>query len=287
MANDIKLFEKYIAELDEVYKLESITAVLDSADSKTVQMTNAGSFKVPVMTVTGLADYDKAGGYKTGAASITYEEKKPTYDRGEKLMVDAEDNADTAGLAFGKLGAEFLRVSVVPEIDAVRLAAYAGAAGGKKQEALTTGADAIAAISAAITAMEENEVTGTKYLYIRPGLLRAIKDLDTTKSKEVLEEFAQVIKAPAARFNTEITTKDGSTEEGFGFEATGNPINFMIVEKSALCQTTKHLVTKVFAPSENQDADAWAFCYRNKGICDVYDSKSAGVYVSYGAKASE
>lgn len=275
MSNSIALFEKYIAELDEVYKLNSITAVLDSADSKTVQMTNAGSFKVPVMTLSGLANYDKGAGYKVGNVTLAYEEKAPSYDRGEKLNVDAEDNADTAGIAFGMLSSEFVRTQVVPEIDAVRLASYANGtvSGNKKEETLATGEAIIKAISDAITKMDEAEVSGTKYLYIRPGLLRAIKDLDTTKSKEVLEEFADVIKAPSSRFNTQITTKSGATEEGFGFEATGNDINFMIVEKSAICQTTKHLVTKVFSPSENQDADAWAFCYRNKGICEVYDSK--------------
>lgn len=279
MANSIALFKKYIDKLDEVYKLESLTARLDSDDSASVQMNGAGEFIIQKMSVSGLADYDKANGYKNGSVTLTNETVAPTYDRGEKLSVDAEDNTDTAGLAFGKLSSVFLRESVVPEIDAVRFATYATNAGTKKGETLTA-ANVVAAISEGVTTMDDKEVTGGKTLFITPKLLQSIKDLDTTKSREVLSEFVEIVKVPSGRFNTQITTKTGGAD-GFGFSATGDAINFLIVEKSAVIQTTKHLVTKVFSPGENQDADAWAFCYRNKGIVDVYENKVDGIYCSY------
>ena len=47
------------------------------------------------------------------------------FDRGRMFTVDTMDNAETAGLAFGRLAAEFIRTKVVPELDAFRFACYA------------------------------------------------------------------------------------------------------------------------------------------------------------------
>ena len=60
---------------------------------------------------------------------------KFNYDRGRKFSVDAMDNEETAGLAFGKLASEFIRTKAVPEMDAVRFASYAAINGiGSKTE---------------------------------------------------------------------------------------------------------------------------------------------------------
>ena len=59
----------------------------------------------------------------------------------------------------------------------------------------------------------------------------------------------------------------------------------MIIERSAAIQFTKHTVSKVFSPEENQFADGWAFVYRAYGLCDVYENKVHGIYLSASATA--
>lgn len=129
MANSITKFKAYIDKLDTVYQQASATSILD-ADADTVRMgAKAGEFLIPKMSMDGLADYSRSSGYVKGDVTIAYETKSCNYDRGRKFSVDAMDNEETAGVAFGKLASEFIRTKVVPEMDAFRFAKYASATG--------------------------------------------------------------------------------------------------------------------------------------------------------------
>ena len=284
MPNSIELFTTYIDLLDEVYASASKTVDLDG-DTAVVRAGATGNeIMIPKMTLDGLADYSRNSGYVRGDVNLTYETVKFNYDRGRKFIVDTMDNAETAGIAFGKLSSEFIRTKVVPEMDAFRFAEYAKNAT-KATGTLSTGADVIAAIRAGVNEMDEAEVPAeNRILYITPTLYGMISDLDTTKSKEVLSQFSKVVTVPQSRFNTEITLKDGKTEgqEAGGFETTGSDINFMIVHKGAVIQYPKHTVDKVIAPEANQESDGWMFFYRAYGLADVYENKAAGIYVHKG-----
>lgn len=296
MPNVINKFAKYVPLLDEVYKKEALTSVLDSDASLAQAGANANEIVIPKIDMDGLGDYDRNSGYTNGDVTFTNETVQFNYERGRMFTVDAMDDEETAGLAYGKLASEFIRTKVAPEGDAFRFAQYAGTSGVTTATGtLSTGADVIAALRTATTNQDEAEVnTESRYLFITPTLKGLVDDLDTTKSKEVLKRFAQVIEVPQTRFYTAIDLKDGkSTGEtaggyvkhvstGAGNEA-GKDINFMIVEKSAVMQYNKHIAPKVVTPEANQDADAWKFGYRKYGLADVYENKVAGIYVHHKA----
>ena len=287
MGNSIALFKQYIGSvLDEVYKNASLTAVLDGANELVQQGANANELLIPKMTMDGLGDYSKSAGYVNGDVTLEMETVKCNFDRGRMFTVDSMDNIETAGVAFGRLAGEFIRTKVVPELDAFRFAAYAGLSGisTTSAAALSTGADVIAAIAAAADGMDNDEVPASeRYLFITPTLLGLVRDLDTTKSKEVLAQFAGVVKVPQSRFYTAIDQLDGTTsgEEAGGYaKATGaKDINFMIVHKPAVIQFEKHVVPKIVTPEQNQSADAWKFGYRNVSIADGYENKVKGIYL--------
>lgn len=287
MAQSIALFKQYITNiLDEVYKSVSLTAVLDGANELVQQGANANELLIPKMSMDGLGDYSKSAGYVNGDVTLEMETVKCNFDRGRMFTVDSMDNIETAGVAFGRLAGEFIRTKVVPELDAFRFAAYAGLSGisTANAAALSTGAAVIAAIAAAADGMDDNEVPASeRYLFITPTLLGLVRDLDTTKSKEVLAQFAGVIKVPQSRFYTAIDQLDGTTsgEEAGGYaKASGaKNINFMIVHKPAVIQFEKHVVPKIVTPEQNQNADAWKFGYRNVSIADGYENKVKGIYL--------
>ena len=131
MPNVIALRKTYSTLLDEAYKLASLTAVLDGPNDLAQEGANANEILIPKMSMSGLADYDKQTGYALGDVTLDYETKKCDYDRGRMFTVDAMDNIESAGIAFGRLSGEFLRTQVVPELDTWRLAKYAGYASGK------------------------------------------------------------------------------------------------------------------------------------------------------------
>lgn len=294
MANAIALAKTYVPILDAVYKEASLTSVLDGNPELVRQGANANEMIIPKMSMQGLADYSRNGGYVTGDVTMTNETVTCNFDRGRMFNVDTMDDLETAGIAFGGLAGEFIRTRVVPELDAFRFASYAGATGISKPSAgatLATGADVIAALRTAITKMDEDEVPYTdRYLFITPTLMGMVEDLDTTKSREVLARFANRVLVPQTRFYTAIEQKDGTTsgEEAGGYaKATaGLDINFMIIHKPAVIQFEKHVAPKIITPEQNQSADGYKFGYRNVGIADVYDNKVVGIYLHHKAAAA-
>lgn len=299
MANSITTFKKYIDLLDEVYKNGAKTAILDG-DSTLVRMgSNANEIVIPKMAMDGLADYSRNSGYVDGSVTLTNETVQFNYDRGRAFTIDAMDNEETAGVAFGKLASEFIRTKVVPEMDAFRFAKYASVTGISKVSAgatLSNGADIITALRTATTKMDEDEVPmENRYLFITPTLYGTVQDLDTTKSKEVLNRFAGIVQVPQTRFYTAVTLYDGTTDTsatsggvnqipgGYVKGSSGKDINFMVIHKPAVLQYTKHTVNKVISPDENQTADAWKFPYRAYGLADVYANKAAGIYLHHKA----
>ena len=138
MANAITKFKTYIALLDEVYKQASLTADLDSDPTLVKAGANANEIIIPKISMDGLADYSRNSGYVKGDVTLTNETVTFNYDRGRKFSVDNMDNEETAGLAFGRLSSEFIRVKVAPEQDAFRFATYAGTTGISKVSAGAT-----------------------------------------------------------------------------------------------------------------------------------------------------
>lgn len=294
MANSITTFKKYIDLLDEVYKQQAKTAILDGDNSLVRAGSNTHEIVIPKISMDGLGDYSRNGGYVDGDVTLTNETVAFNYDRGRAFTVDAMDNEETAGVAFGRLASEFIRTKVVPEMDAFRFAQYAGTSGISKVSTgatLSTGADVISALRAGTTKMDEDEVPmEDRHLFITPTLYGLIQDLDTTKSKEVLNRFADVTLVPQSRFYTAIDLYDGKTDNsgssganekpgGYVKATAGKDINFMIIHKPALLQYTKHTVSKVITPDKNQTADAYKFPYRAYGLADVYENKVAGIYL--------
>ncbi len=283
--NNIALFKKYIPLLDEVYKLASLTADLDGSPELVQQGANANELIIPKIKMDGLADYSRNGGYVDGDVTLENETVKCNFDRGRMFTVDTLDNAETAGLAFGRLAGAFIREKVVPELDAFRFACYAAVPDITTVAAsISTGEEAIAALRAATTKMNDDEVPyENRYLYCTPILKGLIDDLDTTKSKEVLKKFSKIIEVPQSRFYTAIEQKDGKTDGektgGYKKAEGAADINFMVIHKDAVIQFTKHLNNKVIAPDDNQSSDGWKFGYRNVGIAEAYENKAAGIYL--------
>lgn len=217
MANAIELAKSYVPLLDEVYAREVLTSDLDGAPELVQQGANANELIIPMMDMQGLADYSRNSGYVQGDVTLKNETVKCNFDRGRMFWVDSMDDLETAASPSGPAwAAEFIRTKVGPEIDAFRFATYCSKTGiGKKEETLADGAAVVAALRAATTAMDEDEVSeGDRYLYITPTLYGMISDLDTTKSREILTGFAKIVKVPQKRFHTAIDQLSGGTRRG-------------------------------------------------------------------------
>lgn len=285
----IALAKNYTDLLDEVYKKASLTAVLDSDASVARQGANAHEIMIPKLSMDGLANYSRNSGYVKGDVSLSYETVAFNYDRGRLFEVDSMDDEETIKVAFGRLGGEFERTKVAPEGDAFTFAKLAGTSGISKVAAgatLASGADVMAALEVAIAKMDEDEVPEEdRHLFITPTLKRMVEALDTTKSRELLDSFASIVKVPQSRFYTAIDLADGTTTTAGGYSKAsgGKDINFMIVHKPAVLKFNKHIASNIIEPEENQHSDGYMQKYRKYGLVDVYENKVAGIYLHHKA----
>lgn len=287
----IELRKGYSDMLDEVYALASVTSDL-GADKKLIKAgSTAKSVLYPVVDVDGLGDYSRNSGYTDGAVNAEYKEFEFDYDRGRRFNIDEMDDQESFDSLLGSVSGEFIRTKVAPEGDAVCFANIAAAEGISVVPQGVTyadGAEVLAALIEASAQMDEDEVPGeNRILYITPSLHKSIKALDTTKSREVLEEFSKIVKVPQKRFYTAIDLLDGKTEGeeagGYKCAADGKDINFMIVHKDAVIKIDKHVVKNIILPENNPSADATIVKYRKYGTVKVLANKTAGIYLSHKA----
>lgn len=282
--NNIELATIYLPLLDEVYKAESKTAILDG-DEVTVQKGQHGEIKVAKLDMDGLGDFTRNSGYTKGSTKFVWETIKYDKERSQELRIDRLDNEESLGILFSKLSGEFIRTKVIPETDAARFAKIASVDGiSKKAETLADGAAVIAALRACSNKMDEDEVNPeNRILWITPTLRGLIDDLDTTKSKKILDKFSTIIEVPQSRFYTAVALNPGTESYGYAKAEDGKNINFMCVEKSAVVTAMDQYV-KYFTPDQDQNGDDNVFDYRNNNLYGhVYENKTAGVYVSYDA----
>ena len=291
MANTIALAKSYVPNLDEIYKLSSLSAILTSDQGLARPGAKANEIIVPKISMSGLGDYSRSNGYAQGDVTLDWETVKFNYDRGRRFNVDVEDDEETINTAFGRLGAEFMRTKVVPEVDAFTFAQLSAKAGTTVSATLSSGTDVTAAITAANSTMDDAEVpTDGRILFITATHRNAIEALDTIKSREMLARFSQIITVPQSRFYTAIDMLDGTTsgEEAGGYakhvstgasDAAGKDINFMIVHPSAVVKFSKRVVGNVIPPELNSDSDGYIMKFREYDLVDVFDNKVKGVYV--------
>lgn len=280
--NNIELSTVYLPILDEVYKEESKTSILDG-DETTVQKGNNGEIKIAKLDMDALGDFDRNTGYTKGSTKFTWETVRYDKERSQELRIDRLDNDEALKAPFARLSSEFLRTKVIPETDAARFAKIASAENiGTSAEVLETGEKVVASLRKTTAEMDDAEVpTESRILFITSTMLGLVEDLDTTKSKKVLEGFSQIIKVPQTRFYTAITLNDGSENYGFTKAEGGYPINYMVVEKSAAVTAMDQYI-KYFTPDQDQNGDDNVFKYRNNNLYGhCYENKRAGIHVSY------
>lgn len=212
MPNQITLPKGIQTILDEVYRQAAVTSVLNSAPSQIRPTQNVHEFCYPQMEVGGLGDYDRASGYTSNSGvNLVWKTVEADYDRGTKIMVDSMDNQESFDLAFGQAANTLLRDHVAPEGDAFTFAKIAELEGiTSNSDSIENGVQFLDAILTATTEMDENEVPEEqRFLFTTSTLLKSVKALDTTKSREALDGFAGIFKVPRGRFYTAIELLNG------------------------------------------------------------------------------
>lgn len=293
MANDIQLVTKYLPLLDEVYKQSAKTAILEAPENMVRATEDANVFKIAKLSFDGLGDYDKATGFPAGNLDLTWETHTFANDRGRKFTLDRMDNLESLGMTLLNVSGEFVRTEVVPEKDAYTVAKIAGTTGVAGTTGTLTNSNTKEAIDTAIAQSGEAEVDETNMILMMTPTIKG--NLETEINRKLdsgVDRYGQkinyyndipIITIPQSRFYDKIDLHDGKTSGqtagGYVKNTAGKNINFILMDKNAAFTVTKHALTKVVTPEQNQMTDGWMFQFRFYYEAFVQENKKAGIYV--------
>lgn len=284
MANSVAYRKNYTDILERMYQKAACSTVLNSPARMARAGRNAKEIMIPKISVTGLGDYTRNVGYKTGSIDFSYETKAFGHDRGIKLLADVM-NVEEAGImdCFVEAGAELQRAQVAPEADACtfsRIASHEGVTVTDADLFKAKAADVLSALREVTSAMDEAQVsTGSRYLFITPMLKGVLDDYSLANpnmSNRVNTRFARIVEVPQARFYTKIDLLSGDSDQvGYAKASDGRDINFMVVEKSAVIKFDKHVASRVFSSDELESLDSYMMKYCKYSIVELLDDRLA------------
>ncbi len=238
--------------------------------------------KIPKISLTGLADYDRDSGYNQGAVTFKYQTKNLTMDRGRKFMLDSIDVDETNFvMSASAVMSEFQRTQIIPEVDAYRYSKIYELAKTNYGRLYTPSVSTIlSTLNSDITAVQDS-AGAADLVIIMPYTVADMLDNNEKISRSInAADFKQgeinlkvktyngipIIRVPSVRMKTEYIFKDGKssdqTDGGFAPTSTATQINWIICPRSAPIAVSKTDNFKIFDPAVNQTADAWLIQYR-------------------------
>lgn len=291
-------------KLDEQVIAQSTSGWME-ANAGQVIYSGGKEIKVPSISTSGLADYDRDNGFVQGAVTLTHETLTMTQDRGRTFKLDAMD-VDESGFLVNatSVAGEFQRTQVIPEIDAYRYSKiYALANENNRVSTAYTPAKAtlLDALRADISTIQDLVGDGTPLVITMAQTVATILDSVSDISKHIsVADFKQgdvnlkvkaldetpIRRVPSARMKTAYVFKDGTTSGqesgGFAPASSAKQINWIICPQSVPVAVSKTDKLRIFSPEVNQDADAWKIDYRKYHELWITKNKMNTVMVNIG-----
>ena len=300
MANSIELVTKYLPLLDEVYRVNAKSSILE-ADATMVQQTaDAKVIKINKLNMDGLGDYSRQDGYPVGSIVSEWETHEFENDRGRRFNLDKMDDLENLGMVFFNMAGQFMKQKVIPEKDAYTFAKIAGKSGIEGATGTLTDSTTKKAIETALAKLGENEVDeGNMVLFITPTVKGYLEHevprsftSGVTSYGQKIEYFNDIplITVPQTRFYNGVDLLDGVTSgetaggykkhvsTGASGDADAADVNFILMDRAAAISIAKNNVAQIFAPEVNQLHDGWTFNYRFYYDVFFLDNKEKGIY---------
>ena len=303
--NTLEMAKIFQQSLDKQMGIEATSGWMES-NAQNVKYNGGDTVRMPRITTTGMARYDRDEGFNQGSVTLSYDDYKLTQDRGRTFQLDSMDVDESNFIASaGTVMGEFQRLHVVPEVDAYRYSRIAALA--KNAHRTTDGftpseTNILAQLDKEITDLQDAIGEAEQLVILMATPIRTVlnnvknieRRLDVTQFKageintkvKTYNEIP-IFSVPSLRMKTAYVFNDGKTtgQEAGGFKAdTGaKSINWIIISRRAPIAISKTDKVRIFAPDVNQKADAWKLDYRKFHDIWIPTNKLAGVWANIGA----
>jgi hypothetical protein len=325
--NNIELITNYSPKYwDLVYKQEAVTSVLD-ANPKLLQFTGAKTVKIGKFQNGGLNDYYRNNnanglgdtrvpqptggenfvgasdfGYQKSGMRLVWEEYTLRCDRAAAFEVEYFDNEESGEELVGLGVTEISRTTIVPEVDAYCLstiASYAELGGKVDNESYSD--KPLAALNKAFQYFEEHEVPADdQIVFCSPAFINALRNTgevqkfltqdDFTANKDIrfkieMYEGRRLITVAPDRLRTNIKLGQG----GYYWDKESQPIDFLMVAKSAVMHVVKYEKVRVISGEANLAArgfDGYTIFARIYHDVFVPENKRVALYLKVSGTAA-
>ena len=289
--NTLEMAKIFQQELDK-QMLTAGTSGWMEANASNVKYSGGDTVRMPSISTTGLAKYDRDNGFNQGAVTLAYKDYTLTQDRGRTFHLDSMDVDESNFIASaGNVMGEFQRLQVAPEIDAYRYSRIAALAKGAAHESAAftpTKENILGKLDEEITKIQDIVGEDEPLVIVMATPVRTILNgaKDVTRYLDVADFKAGAVNTKV-RMKTAYIFADGKTtgQEAGGFKAdTGaKAINWILMARRAPIAISKTDKVRIFEPDTNQKADAWKLDYRKFHDLWIPSNKLAGVWVNTGA----
>ena len=303
--NTLEMAKIFQQSLDKQTGIEATSGWMES-NAQNVKYNGGDTVRMPRISTTGMARYDRDEGFNQGSVTLSYDDYKLTQDRGRTFQLDSMDVDESNFIASaGTVMGEFQRLHVVPEVDAYRYSRIAALA--KNAHRTTDGftpseTNILAQLDKEITDLQDAIGEAEQLVILMATPIRTVlnnvknieRRLDVTQFKageintkvKTYNEIP-IFSVPSLRMKTAYVFNDGKTtgQEAGGFKAdTGaKAINWIIISRHAPIAISKTDKVRIFTPDVNQKADAWKLDYRKFHDLWIPTNKLAGVWANIGA----
>lgn len=298
MANNLETVTLFQAACDRQL-VEGATSGWMEANAGQIKYGGGREIKIPTLATDGLGDYDRNNGYPRGKASLSYQTKEMTMDRGVEFLLDRIDVDESGFIANATaVMSTFQTEHVIPEVDAYRYSTlYKLISGAGNSDSYTPAASTIlSALKSDITKVQDKcGVKSEDLIIVMPYIVADILDSNDKIQRQInVSTFRQgnidievktfngmpIIRVPSERMYSEYTFNSGAST--FGFEKTGNAklINWIISPRTAPIAVSKTDGVKIFSPEQVQGADGWLIEYRKFHDLWVKDNQLKAMRVS-------
>ena len=296
--NTIELAEKMTSALDKAVVQKAVTGFL-ADNAMGAKFVGAKTVLIPEINMNGLGDYDRDTGYVQGALTVSPTAYTLDIDRGRKFQLDAQD-ADESGVAnlAGQVMGEFIRTKVVPEIDAYNLSKLAKYAKDNNQTVSGTLATEPYKIftNAVLKAQDALSYDEELVAFVNTEFWAALNNSNEFTRQITVSNFRQgdvnlqvksingisLIPVASDRMKTAITLLDGEssnqTAGGFAPASGAENVGLLVLPRRAAMFVKKTEPTRIFQPSQNQNADSWVFTYRIYYDLFIRNTLKKGIY---------
>lgn len=289
MANSIAAVINYLPKvIDKVNKENALSVDLNvRAGDVKMGLENSNEVKIKKYDFGGLGNYDGTIAANTGVQT-TWETQKLDVKRSTKMLMELIEGQE-GQTELAEAVAEFQRVKVVPERDAVVFSkAYANASAATTATPATlTAATAKAALDAGIKELNKQEAP--KYgrmVYMSCDMYDFMKNsnfftynLNAGEGENRLDtriagyDGMKVVEVPPSRFNTGITLS--ATD---GYTLTGTDINFLIIAPQAVQVIDKITKGEVVPSAMNTDSFEDTYKYLTYYDAITWDNQTTAIY---------